>query len=327
MKNFSLKKYLLIGFIALSIAIIGMLFLYSEDVDGYRSAKLSDALNDTVREEIGRQNRQSTALAIALSDNDNLKRLLMNQEREKAVEVVTAILSSFNGCGHNEGKFWIQLHTPDLKVFIRSWDIQVHGMALEGFRKGLLYVRKTQKPFASIELGKKLNFKAIVPIKYEGKYVGSLEVIKNFDGVIENFAAKDISFLVLMDRKFLTIADQMSDYPRLDNFVVAHQKFDHKLFNELDYEGLSPFLVHQKSFSSHYFVAVQIMRDINGELLGYFVAAISKETAKNMMKNSAGFPFLSQASQEEKLTQQMGEKMKTAEELYDRNETKWGEIR
>lgn len=323
MKNFPLKKYLLIGFITLSIGIIGLLFFYSEDANGYRSAKLSDALNDTVREEIGRQNRESTALAIALSDNDNLKKLLMNQEREKALEVVNAIVSSFNGCGHNEGRFEIQLHTPDLKVFIRSWDTQIQGVALEGFRKGLLYVRKTQKPFASIELGKKLNFKAIVPIKYKGRYVGSLEVIKNFDGVIETFAAKDIAFLVLMDRKFLTIANQMSDYPPLDHFVVAHQKFDHKLFNELDNEGLSPFLVHQKSFSSHYFVAVQVMRDINGELLGYFVAAIPKETAKNMMKNSTGFPFLSQAFHEEKLTQQI----KSRGNVYNKDAIKKGEIR
>jgi len=274
-----------------------MLFFVG-DIENHRSAKLSDAINDAVREEMDRQNKQTTALAVAIAGNELLASSLKDRDRIRASRVLDTIMSSFDGY-KDGGKFWLQLHTPDLKVFMRSWDKSEYGAPLEGFRKGLVYVQKTQMPFSSIELGKKLNIKSIAPIKLKGEYVGSLEVIKNFDEAVKNFAEKKISLLVLMDNKFLDVAEWMVDYPILGDFVLCHREYDEKLFNELKEDDLYLFIGRKKSFSKNYFLSIEPLRDLSGERLGFIVAAIAKDKAVAMMKSDEDVSLLFQASKEE----------------------------
>jgi len=299
MKNrVSYKKIFFIFFVFVIIGIAAMLFIFVEDIENYRSAKLSDAINDAVREEMDRQNKQATSLALAIAGNEILASSLEQRDRKKASQTVDAIMASFDKYGEG-GKFWLQLHTPELKVFMRSWDKSEYGTPLEGFRKGLVYVRKTQMPFSSIELGKKLNIKSIVPVKLKGRYVGSLEIIKNFDEAVKNFADKKISLLVLMDNKFLDVAEWMVDYPILGDFVLCHREYDEKLFNELKEEDLYLFIGRKKSFSKNYFLSIEPMRDLSGERLGFFVAAIPKDVATAMTDSGVDISFLFQASKED----------------------------
>lgn len=292
------KKLLFSFFSILIIGIAATLLFFVEDMESYKSAKLSDAINDAVREEMDRQNTQAKALAIAIGGNELLASSLKERDRKKALQVLDTVMASFDGYGESN-KFWMQLHTPELKVFMRSWDKSEYGTPLEGFRKGLVYVRQTKMPFSSIELGKKLNFKAIAPVKLKGEYVGSLEIIKNFDEAVQNFADKKISLLVLMDGKFLDVAEWMTDYPILGDFILCHKEYDKKLFAELKEEDLYMFIGRKKSFSKNYFISVEPMRDLSGERLGFFIAAIPKEAAKSMMKSESDISFLFQASKED----------------------------
>ncbi len=289
-------------FFALFATLIGgigaMLLFYVDDIEAHRVAKLSDTLNEAVREEMNRQNEEAKALALAISGNELLAKSLEQRDRKKASYVMDTIMASFEG--YNEGgKFWMQLHTPDLRVFLRSWDKSEYGTSLEGFRKGLVYVRKTQRPFSSIELGKKLNIKSIVPIKVGDKYVGSLEIIKNFDEAIKNFKDKKISLLVLMDNKFLDVAEWMIDYPFLGDFVLCHREYDEALYEELKGEDLYSFIGKRKSFTKNYFLSFEPLRDLSGERLGFFVTAIPKERALSLIKNRDDISILFQASKEE----------------------------
>jgi hypothetical protein len=275
-----------------------MLLFYVDDIEAHRVAKLSDTLNEAVREEMNRQNEQATALALAIAGNELLAKSLEQRNREKASYVMDTIMASFEG--YNEGgKFWMQLHTPDLRVFVRSWDKSEYGTPLEGFRKGLVYVRKMQRPFSSIELGKKLNIKSIVPIKVGDNYVGSLEIIKNFDEAIKNFKDKKISLLVLMDNKFLDVAERMIDYPFLGDFVLCHREYDEVLYEELKGEDLYSFIGKRKSFTKNYFLSFEPLRDLSGERLGFFVTAIPKERALSLIESRDDISILFQASKEE----------------------------
>ncbi len=296
--KFGYKKIFFIFFIFLIISMGGMLLFFVDDIENHRSAKLSDTINDAVREEMDRQNKQTAALAIAIAGNETLASALKERDRAKATRVLDTITASFDGY-KDGGKFWLQLHTPDLKVFMRSWDKSEYGAPLESFRKGLVYVRNTQMPFSSIELGKKLNIKSIAPIKLKGEYVGSLEVIKNFDEAVKNFSEKKISLLVLMDNKFLDVAEWMVDYPILGDFIVCHREYDEKLFAELKEDDLYLFIGRKKSFSKNYFLSIEPLRDLSGERLGFFVAAIPKDTATAMTKSDNDISLLLRASKEE----------------------------
>lgn len=298
MRNINYKKLFIALFVALIISIGLALIFFADSLDGYRSAKLSDVINDAVREEMDRQIQQTSSLSIALAGNESIAAALKNRDRKAALEAVDKIMSSFDTYDDNS-KFWIQLHTPDLKVFMRSWNKEEFGAPLESFRKGLVYVKNSQKPFASIELGKKLNFKAIAPVSLGGEYVGSLEVIKNFDEAVKNFADKKISLLVLMDNKFMDIAEWMADYPILGDFIVCHREYDGKLFEELKNDDLYLFIGRKKTFSKSYFISTEPMRDLSGERLGFFVTAIPIELAKKMMKSGDDISFLFPVSKSE----------------------------
>lgn len=292
------QKYLFAVFIAVLLCIGGALMFFVEDIETHRSAKLSDAMNDAVREEMDRQNNQAKSLAVAIASNEILAKALKERDRIKASEAIDGVLASFEGYGER-GKFWLQLHTPNLEAFMRSWDRSDYGASLESFRKGLVYVRKTQAPFSSIELGKKLNFKAIAPMRLNGEYVGSLEVIKNFDEAVGSFKEKKISLLVLMDNKFLETAEWMSDYPILGDFILCHREFDKRLYEELKEEDIYFFIGRKKSFTKNYFVSTEPLRDLSGERLGFFVAAMPKDMARGYMREEGDISFLISVSKDE----------------------------
>ena len=298
MKVFINRKLFFAIFAFFIIAIGAALLFFVDDIENHRGAKLSDGINDAVREEMDRQNKQAASLALALAGNETLATAIRDKDRMRASQALDAITASFDKYGES-GKFWLQLHTPQLQVFMRSWDKSEYGAPLEGFRKGLVYVRRTQMPFSSIELGKKLNFKAIAPIKLEGEYVGSLEIIKNFDEAIKNFKDKKISLLVLMDNKFLDVAEWMVDYPLLGDFVLCHREYDKTLYEELKEDDIYLFIGRKKSFTKNYFLSIEPLRDLSGERLGFFVAAIPKDKATAFMREDGDISFLLQASKDE----------------------------
>ena len=285
-------KKILLGIFGVSI--VGIAFLlafFGEKMEDHMVAKLSDTLSESVRIEMARQIEQTTSLAIAVASNELLATAMKNKDRSKAGYIIDTVMSQFDGYG-GANKFWVQLHTPDLRVFLRSWDKSDYGASLEGFRKGLVYVRSTERPFTSIELGKKLNIKAIVPVKLNNKYVGSLEIIKNFDESIESFKERKISLFVLMDKRYLDIAEWMRDYPILGDFVLCHRVYDEKLFEELKNENLYSIIGQKRSFTKSYFLSYEPLRDISGERIGFFVAAIPKASAMAMLKSKEDMSFL-----------------------------------
>jgi len=115
----------------------------------------------------------------------------------------------------------IQLHTQDAHAWVRSWDFESYGEDLKPFRKGLETLRQTKLPLVSIELGKRLNIKALCPIFDKETYIGSLEVIMGFDEISAKLKDKKIHFLVLMDKEFLEIGEWMKELEQMNDFVIV----------------------------------------------------------------------------------------------------------
>jgi hypothetical protein len=70
------KKLFFVLFATLIVGISTMLLFYVDDIEAHRVAKLSDTLNEAVREEMNRQNEQATALALAIAGNELLAKSL-----------------------------------------------------------------------------------------------------------------------------------------------------------------------------------------------------------------------------------------------------------
>ena len=118
---------------------------------------------ELVQQELTNQKNQALSLAILFSKNQNI---IDNLEQDKPKELKKEILKLLEiiKTYSNQNNLQVQIHTKDLKVFVRSWEDKDSGLSLESFRKGLVKVKETKEPYVSNELGKRFNIKAIAPI-------------------------------------------------------------------------------------------------------------------------------------------------------------------
>ncbi|WP_019557050.1 EAL domain-containing protein [Thiomicrorhabdus arctica] len=121
---------------------------------------------------------------IAIANNSEIQQALFEKDRPTAQILLNKLLEQYTAYTdfHN---IKIHLHTLDLHSFLRSWRPDNNGDDLSPFRYSLHQLQKTQKPFATIELGRAgILLRGLSPIKYQGKIIGSVEFIQSFDSII-----------------------------------------------------------------------------------------------------------------------------------------------
>jgi len=322
----NLKKTLVGIFIVVILGLVYGVFFYDAKSEEYQLGKLGDMLTGSLRGELKRQKDLSVSLALALANNEALSALIRSKDRQKAGFMLDNTMESFENYDW-PSKFWIQIATPDFRVFLRSWDKSTYDDSLESIRKGLVIVKNSEKPFTSIELGKKLNIKAIVPIMHSNEYVGSLEVIKNFDEMVGFFKSKGVALFVLMDNKHLNIAEWMVDYPTLGEFVICHREYDKAVYEELRGENIYARAGYKTALGKNYFLAFEPLRDMDGQRLGFFVLAIPKDEAIKLSRTPDKLSFFTNYSKDEIAGYYQDDKTKPEQKSETKKERKYGEIR
>lgn len=189
--------------------------LYIEDAKN----SVSSVLNLT-QELIAHEKQLALSMALMLSQNESIRQSYLAQDRALAFQTVHTEMEKIKHYLQIE-QLDIQLHTKEAKAWVRSWDFESYGEALEPFRKGLANLRQTKLPSVSIELGKRLNIKALCPIFDKNEYIGSLEIIRGFDEISSKLKEKKIHFLVLMDKEFLEIGAWMKELEQINDFVLV----------------------------------------------------------------------------------------------------------
>jgi hypothetical protein len=171
------------------------------------------------QEAIESHKRSALSLALVFSKSPSIKEAYRANDRQGLIRSVEAYLENMQTLG-GLGPVDVQFHTESLHAWVRSWDKDSFGMPLAGFRKGLVHVKEQLKPHVSIELGKRLNIKAIAPI-VEEKFLGSVEVILGFEEIKEQLLQQRIEMIVLLHKTHLDIAEWESSKHRLGEFVLV----------------------------------------------------------------------------------------------------------
>ncbi len=238
--------------ITLFATILLLLFVfynrYSSDLKEQQVNVVISKNIDILYENLSYEKMYAQSLAVMLSKDSTIINALKNSNQKEALNRLSEFLKELkNSTGVDY--IDIQVHTKDLKAFARSWDKRNYfGENLSSFRKGLVKVNKLKKSIVSIELGKRLNIKAISPIFSNSKYIGSIEVISSFKGLKEHLKKFDLSILGLLDRKYLNIAIDLKTKPKLGKFVVVEKSFDKGLFRLLKE---NPKIFKKKRFFYH----------------------------------------------------------------------------
>jgi hypothetical protein len=146
---------------------------------------------------------------------------------------------------------------------------------LDAFRKGLLRVKETKEPFVSVELGKRLNIKAISPIfDEERNFIGSIEVIMDFKNIKQRLKKFNLSMIALLDKKYIDIAVDLKEHKQLGNYFVVEKNYSQGLFEKL--EKNSKILLKERFFYKidDDVIALVPMKSLGIEEVGVIALAI-----------------------------------------------------
>lgn len=273
--NKTYKKFIL-SFIIIFITLLYFLYKYNNKVEQNQVDILVSNRVEIVQNELTNQKNHALSLAILFSKNQNVISFL---ENDKPTELKKELLKSLENIKNytNINNIQIQVHTKDLKVFVRSWEDKDTGLSLESFRKGIVKVKETQEPFVSNELGKRFNIKAISPIFNEKEeYIGSIEVIVDYSDLKNRLKYMGIDVIALLKKEYLPIATYYQEYNMLDDFVVIQNDYDKKFYDylALNKEYLSNEQFYYKNKNK---IVTQIpLGDIDSKSVGVLMISFDK---------------------------------------------------
>lgn len=230
--NKTYKKFILL-FVIVIIILLYFLFKYNKIIHQNQIDILVSNKVEIVQNELTNQKNQVLSLAILFSKNQNI---INNLEQNNPKELKKELLVLLDNIKKytNQTNIQVQIHTKDLKVFVRSWEDKDIGLNLENFRKGLVKVKNTQEPFVSNELGKRFNIKAISPVFNKNEeYIGTIEVIMDYSDLKNRLKYLGIEIIPLLEKKYLKIAQNYKDNPLLDDYIVIQEEYDKKFYDFL----------------------------------------------------------------------------------------------
>ena len=257
-----------------SLVILGasFYFVYSLSRD-YAQQETIQSLDTTLqltKNLLEEDERHALSLSLLLSQDRSFLHAYYHGDRKKAFDTLSQKINSINQFqGYN---FGIQVHDANLHTYLRSWDFNITNVPLASFREGLVKVKELKKPLVSIEVGKRLNIKAISPILKNGKFQGSIEVIESFEHLRKKLAEQGYALFVLLDNKYLNIATTLKNHPLLsDRFILVNRLYDANALNSLKNENLTKLQTYgyfiQDKFSFGYFQ----VKNYQNKTVGYIV--------------------------------------------------------
>ncbi len=219
------------------------------------------------------------SLSLMLSEDEVLIKYYRKNNRRK---VFTLINSKIKTLQQIQGyTVDVQVHDANIYTYVRSWDYNVTAIPLASFREGIVAVKETKKPLVSIEIGKRLNIKAISPILYNGKYIGSIEVIEGFRHLQEKLAQQGYAFFILLDKRYLDIATSLKKHPLVDNhYVLVNNFYDKNSFERLQQSKLDKLGKYGYFGNGRYAFGYFAIYNLHNEPLGYCMVAFKNENAK-----------------------------------------------
>lgn len=280
-------------FISVAITFYGVFaFMYANYSFEEENQKSYEKLAKELKHELQNEKRfakdRGITNAISISENADIKRSLLHNNRKLAIKTLQKIEKNFadrTSVKHMK----VHIHTKDTRAFVRSWKLNKFGDDLSGFRKAIVEIKITHEPFFGFEVGRMgLTLRSIVPIIDNEKFIGSLEFIQNFDKIVKIFKRKEYSYLLLIDKSLLKVAKYLKEAPELGPYILSSRIFDMKFLKasqKIDFQALKK---DGYFMSDQYFYAYEDIKDTKGSIAGIHLLAMPAQRVRkelNAAKN------------------------------------------
>jgi len=227
------------------------------------------------------QKRYALSLSIILAQDKELIDSFKQKNREKSFKVVNKKIKLLKKLQNSQ--IDVQIHNKDLSTYLRSWNLSIKDVPLQSFRYGIVKAHKDKKPIVSIELGKRLNIKAISPLLENNEIIGSIEVIIGFEYLEQELKKEGLDTYILLKNKFLDIADTLKEKTKIGQYTLVNDKnkeiepLESEVLNQLKDYGY--FTNENKAFS--YFSIYSLKR----EKLGYIIISLANNDSIKINKS------------------------------------------
>ena len=194
--------YALFFFIIITLLIV--ITNLSQAINSQNIKKVSDQLNFVLQNQLEKEKSSALQFALLLSQNESLIQAMINDDEDQGYEILSKLMHTI--ATYTQTIIRTQIITDELTIFARSWDNTFAGMPIDEYRPDLRYFQKNTNPRSAIEVGRKLGFKATVPIYHEKELLGYIEVLQFFEPLASFFQDKGIDTFVLMNDDFYGVA-------------------------------------------------------------------------------------------------------------------------
>lgn len=229
----------------------------------------SEILLNTIKED----SINAMTLSVILSQNEDIKSCLLSRDRKFCKDILDNYINILNKIPLYKN-IMLHTHTDELKSLVRSWNYDKFGDDLSNFRHTLLEMKSSKKSLYGVEAGRCGVFiRGISPISYDDKFLGSLEVMLDFNHLNDISKGRGYDIFILVDKKyFLECFNQkealVKNYVILNknntnlNILSTLKKFD---FQKDDF----------KKIGSNYFYKIKLY-DIKNNKIGFIVLHFNK---------------------------------------------------
>uniref|UniRef100_A0A7C4GED0 Double Cache domain-containing protein n=1 Tax=Fervidobacterium thailandense TaxID=1008305 RepID=A0A7C4GED0_9BACT len=128
---------------------------------------------DFVQRQIQHEQEKAMMIVDTVLNDKNILKAFALKDRDLLISYVMQYHTFYS---LHYDLFQIHFHTPEAISFLRTSDLTKFGDDLKSFRKDVLHVIQTKQPTFSTSVGRMgAMIRYIVPVFYEGEYVGSVE--------------------------------------------------------------------------------------------------------------------------------------------------------
>lgn len=282
------KKYLNI-YIALAVfAVIGGLFyfLYSSYITEKKQNNMRVFFDHHIKQlskSIDDAKFSSMAISILLAQNESIQNCFLGQSREECVKNIENLTKTL-GAASMYNNIKLHLYDKDLKSYVRSWDLNRYGDMSATSRYLIQESIRQNKPMVGIEAWYAgVHIRAVSNVMHEGKHVGSIEVLLNYDSLGNFYKKQGIDLFVLLDKNKMqrnsVPSDQILNDYYIENLSSANLNIV-GILREIDLKKYEFYV-----YKTHYFCVVPLI-DASNTQIGYYVLHVNtNEKERNISQN------------------------------------------
>ncbi len=227
----------LVLFALLLFGLFGYIYITYQASNTEEEQRFLSVLSKAYSSEVEDNEKFALSLATEVANNTQVQEAFASQDREKLLAISRPIFERMRPLNVTQ----LHFHTPPGISFLRVHKPEAFGDNLAIFRQLIVDVNTNQQAVAGVEANQGgVGIHGIVPVYYQGKYIGSLEVgIDAGNPLLEHLAEEfgnEWHILLTQDAALTTAPDALPNYQGspIPDLLLNSTTENNPVFNNAD---------------------------------------------------------------------------------------------